>query len=514
MRIKNRGTFFCENFWKSIGSFLRNNQQAIEYLLVGTILTAICTLILWNANFIFEMFWADDYMFVSTTAVGRPSHAWTGMGRFNPLGQCDYSILLAIPYGTTVIAHFLYNCATMVTSSLLFFFFLKKLMNDKSKEISWIPIFCMLILFSISSFILIHISCIYPERPMFLMLSIFLFFYCKAANESQKLLDYMIAFIGAAYATYLKEPIFGLWIIFAVSNLIFGKLSDRNRKFNYALLINSGIWISIYTYRTIFIDRTIIDGGTGYGGVSSDNAFNIISNFITYFNKEPILYIILVIAFIRFITILKDRNKYHFIVDPALFSGLGYAFSYVIIGTHFNISYYYFPTVLLGIPAFALILKNLKHNSMRYIFIFAAILCSIYSANQSFAWVCEVMRHRYSDPPIFMQLIEESKNGKKILWVTEKGKEAAIANSRELDQMKFRRYQIFLDYYGGYRGEEHFPFTKTSDYSKINKNTIIMCSKETLESEYCEEIMSQIEKEGLQLSHSNKDIGVEIFKAE
>ncbi len=447
------------------------------------------------------MFWADDYQFVATTAIGRPSHAWTGGGRFWPLGLCDYSLLLAIPYGTTITVHFIYNCITMFASSLLFLSFLKKSLGRNS---NCIAAFCMLLLFSLSSFILIHMACIYPERQMFLMLSIFLFFYWEATKENEKTANYVIAFIAAVYATYLKEPVFGLWIIFALSNLIFGKLSSKNRKFNYALLVNSAIWLSIFIYRTIFRDRTLLEGKKAYGGGIASGLVDALSYFFNCFNQEPILYVLLIIAVIRLAVILRDRSKYDFIADSALFAGISYAFAYVLPKLPGN--HYCFPAVLFGLPAFGLVLKN---TSLKYPFICAAILTLIYSANQSAAWVNRIIRHRSSDPEMFIQLIEQARHGKRILWITEKGSELEVKkNSREFDQMKFRRYQIFFDYYNG----QPFPFERVSDYSQIDQNTIVICADETLSSSCGEEILSQIEKFGLKLSHSNEDMGAKIFE--
>lgn len=51
-------------------------------------------MITWNANWIFDGFWADDYRLIRTTAIGRPSHSWTGNSRFWPLGLCDYCIAI------------------------------------------------------------------------------------------------------------------------------------------------------------------------------------------------------------------------------------------------------------------------------------------------------------------------------------------------------------------------------------------------------------------------------------
>lgn len=482
-------------------NFFSFDKQRLSYLFVSLALLAICSIILWDANWVFEMFWADDYQFVSTTAIGRPSHAWTGAGRFWPLGLCDYCLLLLIPYGTTVTAHFIYNCVTMIVASLFFFEFLKRIVGENS----YIPAFCMLALFATSSFVLIHMACIYPEREMFLMLSVFLFFYWKASNESDNLRDYVVAFVAATYTTYLKEPVFGMWVIFACTNLIFGKLSLRCRKFNYALIINSFVWLSIYTYRTLFRDRTFLNAAEGYASVSSGISVTS-SGFCSFFNQEPFLYVLLIIAIARVYAIPRKKSEYNF-CDALLFAGIGYASAYVMLNLKCN--HYCFPTVVLGIGAFADMLKRCRSH-IKFLMAGLTVCTSVLSLNSSISWIDRIITHRAADPKMFAHLVEQQRAGKQVLWITESGKEKIIINSRESDQMKFRRYQIFFNYYGG----RDFPFVKTSDYSKIGGNTVVICSDETLESSYGKEISARIKEAGLTLVHSNDDLGTKIFLAE
>ncbi|MDR1375472.1 MAG: hypothetical protein LBJ45_01515, partial [Holosporaceae bacterium] len=73
-------------------------SKIISYLILSAILSLMCGCILWEANWVFNgPYFPEDWQFLSTTAVGIPSRAWTGSGRFWPLGLCDYSILLLFP---------------------------------------------------------------------------------------------------------------------------------------------------------------------------------------------------------------------------------------------------------------------------------------------------------------------------------------------------------------------------------------------------------------------------------
>lgn len=473
-------------------------RRIISYALVYSTLAVICCVILWDAGWVFDIFFGDDYQLVNTTAIGKNAHSWTGNGRFWPLGLCDYCLLLLIPRGTTVTAHFLYNCVTMILSSAMFFSFLKKITGDKG----YAAVYSMLILFLTSSFVLIHMSCIFPEREMFLMLAAFLASYWNAVNNSKNPSKqrryYAVALITAAYATYLKEPAFIIWSVFAVLN--FG--ARKERAFSCALLLNSIIWVSIYAYRCFFIDRAFINSERqSYASVVS----NLSDVSLQHFNNEPFMYVLLGIAVVKAYLLITRKREYDAFADSTLFAGIGYSFAYVLLSKGCN--HYFFPAIVLGIPAFTKFFMN-STKYLKIILAGASIFTSVFSMNASVRWISEIMKHRRADPLIFYRMIDEAKQGKRIIYITEKGKDTPNIDSRETDQMKFRRCQIFLNYYWG--GE--FPIVKTADYSKINKDAIIICSDETRASIYFKEISEHLEKNGLKLSLYLKGIGIAIFR--
>ena len=258
--------------------------KKLSYGVLFLILSAICFCILWNANWIF----GDDFQFLKTTAIGREARSWSGRGRFWPLGLVDYSILVLISYGHTVTAHFIYNSIVMIISVFLMFFLFLKI----TKKQYLISTFFILLLFATSSFMLIHMTCIYPERIMFFMFAAFMLCYWKA-KQQQSTKYYILAFLSAAYVTYTKEPIFGLIAIIAFTNLLFGykKCTQKDRNFYYALLVNSAIYLAIYIYRWFFRDtRKHNLYNSGKWLFSSE--FDIVGVFGTQLNSEPILYLL------------------------------------------------------------------------------------------------------------------------------------------------------------------------------------------------------------------------------
>ena len=486
----------------------KNTSLVISRAIICTILLLLSILILWDANWIFDMSLGDDYQLVGTTAVGKNAHSYTGNGRFWPLGLCDYCLLLLLPYGTTVTAHFLYNCVTMILASLMFFAFLCKITAYKAdnNKNSYIALFCMLLLFLASSFVQIHMACIYPEREMFFMLSVFLLSYWKASNinETGGGKCYVIAAIAAMYVTYLKEPVFGMWCIFATSNLIFGKLSPKQRLFNYSLLLNSFIWISIYIYRCFFIDLSFINPNA-HTYASFVSKFSDLS--IRIFDVEPIMYLLLVIAIIRGSLLLMKKANYNIFSDAPLFAGVGYAFAYVLLNQGSN--HYFFPTVVMGLSAVGVgLFECAKYTKI--LIVSASVVASIFSFNTSIQRITEIQKHRSRDPLIFSRIIDEVRRGKNVIYVTERMKDILNIDSREIDQMKFRRWQIFLDYYWGGK----FPIIKTADYSKINKDSVVILSDETYSSSDFKKISERLNASKLTLSQSFKDMKTMVFRAD
>ncbi|MDR2780958.1 MAG: hypothetical protein LBB21_00650 [Holosporaceae bacterium] len=73
------------------------SQKKTSYFTLYTVLFVFAICILLHTNWVL----GDDWQFINTTAIGKPSRAWAGNGRFWPLGLVDYSLLLLVPYGYT-----------------------------------------------------------------------------------------------------------------------------------------------------------------------------------------------------------------------------------------------------------------------------------------------------------------------------------------------------------------------------------------------------------------------------
>ncbi len=288
----------------------------------------------------------DDDLFLRTTMLGKPSHAWTGKGRFFPLGLGDYSVLLLLPgvIGQTIEAHFGYNIIIMVLSILMLFKFFNKV-NQNNYGIS---LFYILILFCVTSFLQLHMSCIYPERLMLFIQVLFMTFWAKG-REEQSGFYYFLSWLFCSCLIFTKEPVFGMVLVISLTNLIFGwkQLTERDVAFHVSLIFSSIVYFVIYIYRILFRDTG--DGLYGAGSFLFSKGLDSLNIITTTFTGEPILILIFLMAIIRGYFVFKRNDKRVILSDSLLFGAVAYVFAYIILGMAYP--YYKFPAIVFSLPS-------------------------------------------------------------------------------------------------------------------------------------------------------------------
>lgn len=434
-----------------------NRLKKISWSLLSICLVVISYFILKDANWIL----GDDNQFLTTTAIGRASHACYGVCRFWPLGLCDYTLLLIIPYGNTITAHLIYNIVIMYIAVGVLFKFLNRISNNDYL----VSLFFMLVMFSIPSFIKIHMNCIFSERMMFLTLVLFMFFYWNAI-KLQSNRYYALAFFFIVYSTYLKEPVFGAVIIIAFTNFMFGNLTKKDKIFNYALLANAFIYFSIFIYRFF----SYLKKG---GGIYHEEALFHISRFEiikNIFSTEPILILIMLFSFIRAYNIIFNKDRQHLFFDGLIFAASGYICAYIILA--FSDSYYFFPAIILSLPSLTYWAKIFSEKSR---ILFSAIIISsclfvIPSVAVSVDEVQNNFYHRRNDMKLINWIVNEYKQGTEIIWLEK-------ANGKDLIKSSWllRVYRGFTNYLLGIRDKLACIFKLKSDLNGIPLNCIVLC---------------------------------------
>ena len=91
------------------------------FLVFAIYLSCLVFFIVYKAQWTY----GDDHQFLVSTAIGKPIPSWIGtqpaIGRFWPLGQVDYDLLLWVPADYKCIAHFILSALSIVILASLTF---------------------------------------------------------------------------------------------------------------------------------------------------------------------------------------------------------------------------------------------------------------------------------------------------------------------------------------------------------------------------------------------------------
>jgi len=422
--------------------FVRN----LSYLVLVGSLAMICCFIFKDLNWIL----GDDELFLRTTMIGKPSHSWPGRRGFCPLGLCDYSVLLLLPnaIGQTIEAHFAYNFIVMSIA----IFILYHLFNKIGEKNYGLSLFFVLILFCSSSFLQIHNSCIYPERMMFFVQVLFIYFWLRGYKNSS-MRSYFLSWVFCTYLIFSKEPIFVAILVIALTNLIFGwnQLTAKDRLFQFLQIFSAIAYLGIYIYRYFYRNK----GGDLYGGGNFifSQGVDALNTIKEIFVGEPILGLIFLFALVRAYFVLIKSDRRALFIDSLLFGGAAYAIAYMFLTmTH---SYYVFPTLIFAFPSFVFwtdyLWKENKLAPILIVLLLGGIAYSDYDSSKNLAQ--DTYKLRNNDMKVVDFIADSYINGKYVYFFT---------NGESVD-----RFRI-----GAVRGNvwEFDVFTHFTNYALRKKN--------------------------------------------
>lgn len=403
-------------------------QKYMPYI-VGTLLVFICCCILYKANWLFMgSLPGDDYQFLMTTAIGKPSHGATWDSRFWPLGLGDYSILLLFPYGATPLAHYIYNCVILLGACRILYLYLCDITSGNQK----LSGFMLLILFCSAGFMQIHMECIYPERMILFILCVFMMCVHRA-KLSNKIGYYVVALLVAIAATYMKEPVFAIFFTVSFIELVFNRNHSKASKiFNVMLILNSLIFVAIYVYRRLFkpCDRV-------YASFTPN--FSAFDQFL----NEPLLFCVIILLVIRSYYFLCRKDRSQVTTDALLLAGYIYSLAYFCL--NLTAGYYVLPAIVLSLPALANFLNKCRGATLALVGIF---LCAIPNIMHSASLVTNNWKHRQDDYKLFQRIVDEHDKNKKVYWLNLPQCANNDPNYNHSNMiMGHNRFQHFINYY-------------------------------------------------------------------
>lgn len=402
-------------------------------LILIIIFASISTiLILRNANWIF----GDDLQFLSTTALGEKiqlqKYIMPEIGRFFPLGLYDYNLLLLFPNGDSPFAHYLLNSFSFLIFSFVSYYFYKIIIthNSHNKLINpWLYTFC--VIFLMMRLFPMFINLIFPERIVIVLSSIWILAIYKLIR-TDKWLYGIISIISAIYLVYCKEPIFGALLIFALTNLFFGR-NIITKKFKIVLIIitiNSVSFLSLY-YLLVFRHTTVFYNG----GNMPMSLFDLI---IKVFRSHKVLIIAAILAAIRLYYVLTKKDSRNLIFDGMLFAGIGYTCALIFL--KLNFSYYFFPAVVFCLPP--IIYWSLKKIHIIWLVV---IMCfnTIYCSYTIIPEIESNQRMRVTTIPKIKAISSLYNEGHELVWI-----QPVIYNQHAKSIREWRKntLQAFLEF--------------------------------------------------------------------
>ena len=271
--------------------------------------------LIYRANWIF----GDDHQFMATTLIGKSIYTFDNfkIGRFFPLAFIEFNIIKYLsnsPY-----SYYLWVCVKALIT-IFFLFNTLRLLNKNNKFSVYIS---MILFLCIPNVYLVFSDIIYPEASLIPLLAIFCWSYVYAL-KSQKRMYYILALIIANLSIYFKEPVFGVLIIFSISNWFLRRRElSRDEKVFHSLLVLSAIVFIFAYYFFVFKDAPNL--------YHQNLKSSLIKSIIYYSCITPILGMLLPLFIYRWLG--KDRSKEK-LSDVFFITGVSYISAYIVLRLH------------------------------------------------------------------------------------------------------------------------------------------------------------------------------------
>lgn len=316
----------------------------VSFSAVGSMLVVLAILVWANVS---NPGWAygDNHQFLTTTVQGKflPPMVYPHIGRFFPLGLLEMNCL--IPFGNNPLVYHIERALLLCLTTGALYVLMTRF---ASRFISCLLVILFLLtpeLFRVFS------ESIFAEALLITCLAFFLLFYHRT-QESNRFSDALIAIGFAVAATYCKEPVFGLLLIFASVQLIFGyrTMGRTTRTLNILLLINSLIFFSIYWW--------ICSSGQSYADIRNAGTGNTTLSILLSKCHRPFFLLSALTGIFRVYRLFVEPKGRLLFFDGTLLAGLGYFGAYMLL--KLDADYYLVPAYACWAVAFAGYLEQLS----------------------------------------------------------------------------------------------------------------------------------------------------------
>ena len=192
----------------------------------------------------------DAYEWFVSVGIGSPFPLNYGnsYGRFYPLGHIIYNWLIYFPFRSSPIPYLLQNAVMLITGTALLYFSM-----PRKSTANQIACLCsLLLILQLPDMARIFIAIIYPEKSLYILLAWFLFALQHAEKQKTSYLHYISALVPLVIATYCKEPVFVIGLVYGMGRLLFCYRQDTKAQklFSSLLIVNAIVFLLLYySYR-------------------------------------------------------------------------------------------------------------------------------------------------------------------------------------------------------------------------------------------------------------------------
>ncbi|GHT58037.1 hypothetical protein FACS18945_3470 [Bacteroidia bacterium] len=375
------------------------------------ILGLLTFFIVYNANWLL----GDDAVIMKKTGSGisfalQENVNWNG--RFFPLAYYAYNILLFFNEGyISATAHYaLIAVAFVLFGVLCMSLFYNMIKNDnieKDKNNSvymWVALFVSLIV----------IQRVYPQFQnifttiwMDYFLVVVFSFFTYLFYSKQSVIYSFVALVAIVYSTYCLENMFVIPLSFGFISLLFGyhALNTKQKLFNIALILNAVIFLLLY-YICVYRNTTSF-----YDGSHGEN-ISVFGNIVNILLSQKILWLSLIIAFVRLYKILSKKEKFNVYFDTMLFSGLCFVLGCFVLKLNWTMYYSIGVVLTMGSVLYYLF----KYIKIKWIVFSLMLLLCLFYVRKFPQYITKNQKNRQEIPVKIESIIDYYNNGYDIVW--------------------------------------------------------------------------------------------------
>ncbi len=371
------------------------------YFCIAAVASLAVFFILHNANWVN----GDELEWIRSTAIGiiEPMSQHVGKGRFIPLCHYDSNLTLLLPYGYTALVHYLLVALIFLLTSIAYV----KLLRGYTSNLNGV-LLLVAYSFLVYETYNVYLTIIYSEKVVLLGLALFMFLFNKL-HEKTSLIYLMLLCIVVLYITYAKEPVFGIFLVFSLVNLLFRrrKTNAMEKMFGYFCLLNAVVYMLLYYY-IVFLHS---DSFYNQGRVQ----LTYIQNVAESAKHQPFLIAIFGFLVYRIYAILKNREIS--VLDSFLLMSVAYSIAYFIL--KLNDGYYFTPAVILALPSMCKTFNNLlQHEKIKYVlYVFLCLL--LYKSVKNIVVMGEATSYNRTYYPEYFQNLARIAEKNRIYVVTD-----------------------------------------------------------------------------------------------